>query len=381
MKPTAALVVLLVPLGIGCASPAKLGDPLDDVSKNERAEFDKGRAVFTREFEPGTGLGPLFNANACSECHEEPVTGGHGDEIETHFALVRPDRTCDVLEDRGGPVVQNHVTPALKEALGIDAEPIPEGVATGRRTTPDIFGFGLLEAVPDKRILAHADPDDRDRDGISGRANILPDGRVGRFGRKAQVADLAEFTRDAFLFEQGITSPGHLAEDTVGGRPLPPGVDTVAEPEIDDKAIEETTLFMRLLAPPAPLELGGQAKKGRKIFEHIGCADCHTPVLKTGHSRIEALEHRKVAAYTDLLLHDMGPDLADICMGLAAPSEFRTEPLMGLHNMTQFLHDGRARSVEEAIRLHGGEASHSRDAFAQLDDKSRAALLAFLGCL
>lgn len=377
----AAALSGLVPIALGCARPAVLGDPIDGASKKERERFAKGREVFNREFEPETGLGPLFNANACGECHEEPVGGGHGDEVENHIALVRPDNTCDPLVDRGGPVLQNQVTPALKEALGIEQEPVPEGVPLGKRTSPDIFGFGLLEAIPDKRILEHADPEDKDRDGISGRAHMTPEGRVGRFGRKAQVADLAEFNREAFLIEQGITSPGLRDENTVGGKPLPPGVDPVPDPEIDEKALEQTDDYVRLLAPPAPLDFNRRARKGRKVFERIGCASCHVPVMKTGKSPLDALENREVAAYTDLLLHDMGPDLADICMGRATPSEFRTEPLMGLRNMPQFLHDGRAKSVEEAIRLHGGEALGSRGAFMQLSDKERAALLAFLGCL
>lgn len=367
----------------GCVRPPAphLGDPVAGLDKAQREQFDRGRAIFARAFTPETGLGPLFNANACGECHEEPVTGGRGDEVEVHVALVRPDQTCDPLAERGGPVIQQHVTPVLKSALGIDSEPVPQGVPMAHRTTPDIFGFGLLDAVPEKEILDRADPDDRDRDGISGRANRTADGRVGRFGRKAQVASLRQFNDDAFLIEVGITSPADPQESTIGGRPIPSGVDPAADPEVDAGALADMDAFVRFLAPPQPLPLERTGRRGRKVFGRIGCASCHVPILETGDSPIAALEHKEVAAYTDLLLHDMGPDLADICLGLATPSEFRTEPLMGLHLMPQFLHDGRANTIEEAVRLHAGEASRARDRFQALDDRDRAAILAFLKSL
>jgi len=283
---------------------------------------------------------------------------------------------------KGGPVIQQKVTPALKAALGIDAEPVPaEATARAMRTTPDLFGFGLLDAVPDAVILALADPDDRDGDGISGRPNRFFDGRLGRFGRKALVPTLREFNAGAFVVEQGITNPEVLSEETVGGQPIPPGVDPVPEPEITEKALEATDAFVRFLAPPAPLKLTRVATQGRDIFSRIGCHRCHVPTLKTGDHAVKALSNREVAAYTDLLLHDMGPELADICLGLATPSEFRTEPLMGLRLSERFLHDGRAGSTEEAIRLHGGEGAAARDKFGALSSAARQALLEFLKSL
>ena len=374
-------LVLVLLLGTGCARSPHLGDPLAHLTRAQRAQFDDGRAVFEREFTPETGLGPLFNANACGECHEDPVAGGGGDEEEVHIALLRPGGSCDLVEDRGGPVVQQQVTPALKAALGIEQEPAPEGVPQARRTSPDLFGFGLLDAVSEKTILSYADADDRDGDGISGRPNRTADGRIGRFGRKATVAALEEFNGLAFLIEQGITIPRHPTEETIGGQPIPPGVDPALDPEIDQAALEKADAFVRFLAPPEPLRLDRYGRRGKKVFERIGCARCHVPVLKTGDHPIRALAHRKVAAYTDLLLHDMGEDLADICMGRAAPGEFRTEPLMGLRLVTRFLHDGRAPSIDEAIRLHGGEAAHSRELYQSLDDKERADLGAFLKSL
>ena len=377
----------------GCVRRPEPGDPLPGLTPAERARFEAGREVFEREFTPETGLGPLFNANSCGECHEDPKLGGTGDEIEVHAAafLVRsPDGTapgaaadaCDPLVDQGGPVVQQQVTPALKEALGISEEPVPpRATSTGRRTTPSILGFGLLDAVPDEAILAYADPEDRDHDGISGRPNRFADGRLGRFGRKAFAPDLREFNAGAFLIEQGITSPDQPAEETIGGQPVPPGVDPVPEPELSADDLARADDFVRFLAPPSRLHGGRESRRGERVFKEIGCAACHVPKLVTGRSPVRALSRREVGAFTDLLLHDMGPGLADICLGLAAPSEFRTEPLMGLRLKSSFLHDGRAASIEDAIRAHGGEGQPARDRFDALPEDRRLSLIRFLKTL
>ena len=377
-----ALILAVSPALTGCQKAPRPGDPLPGLTEQQRSLFEVGRKAAAREFTPETGLGPLFNAPSCGECHEEPVLGGRGEEVETHVARLRPDGVCDPLAEKGGPVIQQHVTPALHQALGIDSEPVPKE-ATGRakRSSPDLFGFGLLDAVSDETILSYADPEDRDKDGISGRPNRFADGRLGRFGRKAFVPTLLEFVEGAFVAEQGITNPAMPTEELVGGAPIPPGVDPVPEPEIDVETVVATDAFVRFLAPPAPLRRTRQGKRGEALFARIGCAACHVPVLKTGDNPVGALRYREVAAYTDLLLHDMGPDLADICLGLATPSEFRTEPLMGLHLMTVFLHDGRARTIEEAIVLHGGEGAAARDRFRALDSSDRDALEKFLESL
>jgi CxxC motif-containing protein (DUF1111 family) len=365
----------------GCAEPPSPGEPLRGLSRAQQAEFEAGKAVFSRAFTPQTGLGPLFNAESCAECHEDPRVGGVGDEIEVHGTQRLPGGDCSMLAELGGPVFQSHATPALQAALGIDAEPVPPGIHTGRRTTPDLFGFGLLEAVPESEILSRADPDDANGDGISGRPNHAPDGRLGRFGRKAFVATLSEFTAAAFLIEQGVTSAGLLAENSIGGQPVPAGVDSVPEPEIDSLAVQQTAAFIRDLAPPPPRTRARMQRQGARVFAAIRCDACHVPELCTGANPVRALAYRSVHAYTDLLLHDMGPELADICLGEAAPGEFRTEPLMGLGLATQFLHDGRAHSIEDAIRAHGGEAAGSRERFLALPAQERQALLAFLAGL
>jgi CxxC motif-containing protein (DUF1111 family) len=381
---TAGAITLLTGLlgTAGCYGSRGAGDPFDGLTKAERDRFEKGRDIFNREFTPRTGLGPLFNGTGCASCHNQPVSGGNGSFTQRNASVLRPDGFCDPLVERGGPVFQLFVTSALEAALGIDAEPVPAEAARGLRTTPDIFGFGLLDAVPESAILALADPKDGNGDGISGRVNRFFDGRVGRFGRKALTPTLAEFAEGAFHFEQGVTVPNFLSEGTVGGQAIPPEVDPLPEPEVSGEMVAHTDAYVRTLAPAAPKSLDGTAKRGQQRFSSIGCAGCHVPSLRTGDHLIAALANREFAAYTDLLLHDMGPELADICQGLVAtPAEFRTEPLVALRLARRYLHDGRASSIEQAIRLHGGEATQSRDAFAALSESDRKALLRFLESL
>src|SRR5437899_9718969 len=187
------------------AVPASLGSALPKLDPALLSRFNAGRVVFTTVFTPQTGLGPLFNSVGCANCHEQPVVGGGGnndpaegsEDVEVHATAFRGGQ-CDDLAAVGGPVFQKQVTPALADALHITAERIPAAATdSGHRTTPDVFGFGLLDAVPEREILARADPLDRNGDGISGRPNRTADGRVGRFGRKAQVATLRGFNRAA----------------------------------------------------------------------------------------------------------------------------------------------------------------------------------------
>ncbi len=357
------------------------GGPLPFLTASQQHGFRQGNAVFQTSFTPATGLGPLFNARSCAECHEDPVVGGVGDEVETHATAYHVG-VCDDLARIGGPVIQDSMTPALAQFLGIEKEPVPpEATAIARRTTPSVLGFGLLDAVPESEILAAADPDDRNGDGISGRPNRLPDGRIGRFGRKAQIATLHEFTSGAFINEMGITSPAEPREQTIRDTPLPSGVDPAPDPELGQAGLDAAEAFMRLLAPPPPTLASFAELQGRKVFASVGCTGCHAPLLRTGSSPVRALSYTTVSAYTDLLLHDMGPELADICLGQAEPAEFRTEPLMGVQYKEAFLHDGRAPSIEAAIQLHAGEAAGARDRFLALSPQERAALLRFVSGL
>ncbi len=365
-----------------CPKPPAAGDPLADLTPAELERFTLGRAVFERVFTDSAGLGPIFNAESCVECHEDPRPGGNGDESETHATLMRPDGTCDLLTALGGPVFQAHATAALTRATGLESEPIPdEANVRAVRTAPDVFGFGLLNAIPERDILRRADPDDGDHDGISGRANRFTDGRVGRFGRKALLPELDGFNAGALVIEMGLTNPDFPIEETIGDKPIPKGVDPTPEPELDAESLARLNDFVRFLAPPPPLPLTHEGERGRVLFGKLGCESCHTPAFVTGVNKVRALDRRVVRPYSDLLLHDMGAERGDICLGLASASEFRTEPLMGLHLATRFLHDGAASTIQEAIELHAGEAAKSRERFRKLAPHEQLALLEFLRSL
>ncbi len=389
--PTAAPSTPSAPTPEFVVVPASLGMALQGLDPAQRRRFEMGRGVFATVFTPETGLGPLFNSVGCANCHEVPVAGGSGgneeeeggEDVEVHAtAFHGAGARCDDLAAVGGQVIQKQITPAYSDFLQMTAEPIPAAATdSGHRTTPDVFGFGLLDAVPDAVILARADPLDRNGDGISGRPNRTADGRLGRFGRKAQAATLREFNGEAFVMEMGITNPGNETEQIVAGFPFPAGVDPLPEPEITAEQFDAADAFVRFLAPPPRVPLGILGTQGALVFRKVGCASCHVPTLVTGASPVRALRFKVVPAFTDLLLHDMGPDLADICLGQADPSEFRTEPLMGLRFATAFLHDGRATTIRQAIELHDGEARSSRNRFLRLTTFERFALMRFLKTL
>src|SRR5438552_11177247 len=198
------------------AGGSSLGRSLTGLKTDERQLFDRGSAVFATVFTPETGLGPLFNAASCAECHEDPVAGAVGDEVEVHATSFQ-GAVCSDLSAVGGPVIQQFVTPALHNALGIDKEPVPAlATATAMRTTPSILGFGLLDAVPEAEILARADPNDVNGDGISGRPNMTADGHGGRFGSKAQVARMRELIASTIVIDTSITKPQPPSQHTHG---------------------------------------------------------------------------------------------------------------------------------------------------------------------
>ncbi|HEX6746916.1 MAG TPA: di-heme oxidoredictase family protein [Longimicrobium sp.] len=367
-------------------SGPQLGDPLPGLSSSELAAFNRGKLVFQRGFTQSTGLGPTFNASSCAECHgeEEGPVGGTGDEVETHFTNLRSDGTCDLLAASGGFVHQDSVTPALFAATGLTEEPFPTAQhQRGTRSIPDLFGFGLLAEVPAQVIISYAtyDPNDSNGDGISGRAQLFGS-EVGRFGRKGNEPSLTVFNAGALLNEMGITNALNMTENSIGGAAIPAGVDPTPEPEISSSDLDDLNAFVRFLAPPPQLPLTAEATTGKNLFASIGCAGCHRPTLTTGWmSRSLALSGKDVNAFTDLLLHDMGPEDADICLGQAANAEFRTEPLMGARFMEFFMHDGRATSVTEAIQFHGGEGSGARTSFFNLTTAQQSAVLAYVNSL
>jgi CxxC motif-containing protein (DUF1111 family) len=358
----------------------KPGDPVPNLAPDELRLFNQGIAVFSTVFTPATGLGPLFNSTSCAQCHNNPTLGGYGDSVEIHTTAYHPGDRCQTLDANGGPVVQQHATPALQAALQITSEPMPAGgTGIGHRTTPVIFGLGLLDAVSDYTIKGLAQV--RQPFGVRGRAALLADGSVGRFGRKASVSSLDEFNAGAFFNEMGITNRLNPVEGTVAGRPLPKGVDPARDPELSFASLAATNAFVRFLAPVRPVPLTEAGKYGRQLFTQVGCATCHTPTLETGPSRYDALRFKRINAYTDLLLHDMGDQEADICNGVATPSEFRTQPLMGMQFLDMFMHDGESATIEEAVQRHGGEAAMVRERFMRLSPTQRAAIVSFVSAL
>ena len=169
-------------------------------------------------------------------------------------AYSHSQRKCDVLDKQGGPVVQQHATPELQAAMGIVKEPNPAGAnGTGMRTTPIVFGLGLIDAVDDRYIISLSRIPHPE--GVHGKPAILPNGRVGRFGRKASVASLDEFNAGAFFNEMGVTNSLNPVEGTVAGKPLPAGVDLARDPELDATSLNAADAFVKFLAPPSPLPL------------------------------------------------------------------------------------------------------------------------------
>jgi CxxC motif-containing protein (DUF1111 family) len=369
-----------------------LDGPVDGLSPTEMAAFIRGDQEFGRRFAPATGLGPIFNDVSCAACHSGDGRGRPGNALTR---IGSPDD--DMHRPLGGPQIQDRAIP------GAVAEATPAGIPISLRLPPPVFGVGLIESIPDSEILRYADPDDADGDGISGRPNwVVPPPwvpvtepgsgnapRIGRFGRKAQTASILQQTVEAYLQDMGITTDFLPDENRnpMAGHPHD-AADHVVDPEVPASTVFAVVNYLRLLAAPAPGSVSASRERGSTVFSDVGCASCHVPVLQTGSKPAMAvLANRPVLLYSDLLLHDMGDALADHRPdGQANGREWRTTPLWGLRLIRQFLngdafllHDGRARTIEEAILFHGGEAQRSRDLFDALPPTDRAALLDFVG--
>lgn len=378
-----------------------LDGPIAGLNHAQTALFLRGDDEFTRRFTAATGLGPVFNASSCDACH--PGDGRAHPELGfTRFGRALPDGGFDPLHALGGPQLQDRAIP------GYTPEALPAAAtATSTFLAPAVTGLGLLDAVEDATLLALEDPDDLDGDGISGRVHRVPDspalqriaalnprvklhdGRyIGRFGRKGGNLDLLHQTATAYNQDMGLTSTLAPDEPRVGG--AGGAGDLAGELEVSADTLDAVTFYLRTLRPPerrdadAPDVLAGEAR-----FEQLGCAACHVPALTTGDSPISPLHRKTAYAYTDLLLHDMGPELDDgYAEGDATSAEWRTPPLwgLGLAATTQggrafYMHDGRATTLTAAIELHGGEAAASRSAFRALSADERAQLLQFLESL
>ena len=368
---------------------AEFGRPITGLTDEQLNLFNDGLAEFTRIRTAETGLGPVFNERSCTACHRDPAIGGDINDLSIIQTLFGTEisNSFNELKSVGGDLLQTRGIGEEIEGCPV-GEVIPdEATIVATRQIPPLFGDGLIEAIPEEVIMANEDPDDLDGDGISGRAHFsLFYEMITRFGVKADIPDLDTFTGFALVREMGVTNPHDvfvtIFEQLPQGQPIPDGCDLVGGFEASFEELEAIGAFQRFLAPPPRGEITEAVSDGEAVFEEIGCSKCHIDSLSTGANEIEALSNKDVELYSDLLLHDMGPELADgIEKGPAKGYEFRTTPLWGLRTRNFYLHDGRTDSLEEAIKLHGGEAETVIDRFSGLSQEELDSLMAFLNSL
>jgi len=407
------------------ATNEAFSQPAPNLDAEDAAEHDEGDEAFEAAFDVATGLGPVFDNVSCEGCHAGDGRGrppGPGEAFESllfrssvpgrglHGANVPVPGFGGQLQLRAIPGFTPEVQAAVTYtdssgrfddgtrfslrvphyAFSAPYAPLPANLLFSPRVAPVVFGMGLLEAVPISTLLGLADPSDRDRDGISGRLNFAFDEAarrfvVGRFGWKATVPSTLLQTAGAYNGDMGITSTLVPAESCEGR----PGCEAHAI-EVADDVVAATAFYMQTLAVPARRDLNSfVTRQGEEIFHDVGCASCHVATLATGNlPGVTPASGQVIHPYTDLLLHDMGPGLADNRPDLAATgSEWRTPPLWGIglvqtvNGHTNFLHDGRARNLMEAILWHGGEAARARERVKRLSLGERIVLVKFLQSL
>jgi len=393
-----------------------------------RADFFIGNGVFDRPWvaAPAStvssdGLGPHFNARSCQGCHIKdgrghPPAPGDANQVSMVFTLSNARGQADPvlgrqLQDQavtGLPAEgkvrlaydplpftypDGTVTELRRPRYATDA-PLAPGTSPNPRIAPPMIGLGLVEAVAEADLLANADPRDADGDGVSGRAGWLPDGRMGRFGWKATAASILEQSATAFAVDIGLSTRllpepwGDCSAAQTDCREAFHG-DVDGAPEIDDALLDLVTFYSANLAVPARRDHDDtEVLAGKRLFYEAECTACHVPKFATAADAAPEQRNQLIWPYSDFLLHDLGPGLADANpTGERSGAEWRTPPLWGIgltdtvSGHTFFLHDGRARSLEEAILWHGGEGAASRDRFARLPIAERARLIRFLESL
>lgn len=378
------------------------------------------------------GLGPVFNSRSCSGCHFKDGRGrapAFDGERSTGFLLRLSVPGSDIhgepLPDPvyGGQLqdqavakvpVEGQFRIVYEELQGSYADGTPyslrdpqyilENLAFGPasgdlmispRVANQMIGLGLLEAIPEQAILRLADANDADRDGISGRPNYVWDRKeqrqaIGRFGWKANMPSMHQQTAGAFLGDLGITTDLFPDENCTSAQQDCSDAANGGAPEIEEDDLIMTVLYGSVLGVPVRRNVDdANAIRGATIFRSIGCTGCHVETFVTGpHDLVPELAGQTIHPYTDLLLHDMGDGLSDGRPDFEATgNEWRTPPLWGIglfetvNGHTEYLHDGRARNLAEAILWHGGEAQASRDRFTELSQTERAQLLTFLNSL
>ena len=419
--------------------------PSANLTPVRRLDFSVGNSFFRAPWviAPSTttardGLGPLFNTNACQNCHIKdgrghppaanaasavsmllrlsiPAEPGQEAQLQRHGVIAEPTYGGQ-LQDMAipghapeGRIRLDWQTHRITLADGSEVElrqpklqlsdlgygPLHPQTQFSLRIAPPMIGLGLLEAIADADLLALADPDDQNGDGISGRANqVWDDARgqsvIGRFGWKAGQPTLNQQNAHAFAGDMGLTTSLLPADDCTAAQAACQQMPNGGSPEVSDNILASVLFYSRNLAVPQRRQVDApQVLKGKALFHQAGCASCHTPKFVTRADAAEPeLASQTIRPYSDLLLHDMGPGLADQRPEfLASGQEWRTPPLWGIgltqqvSGHTQFLHDGRARNLLEAIFWHGGEAQAARDAVSHFSRDEREALLAFLDSL
>jgi CxxC motif-containing protein (DUF1111 family) len=361
------------------------GQPLAGLASAELARFQAGQAEFEAVEGVADGLGPVFNDDACVKCHSVPGTGGGSPRLETRFGTTTGGH-FDPLTSAGGSLIQAQGIGIAGECNFVGELVPPQATLVSQRRSTPLFGLGLVDAIPDDAFQRLARQEAWSNPGQAGRVGMVQDiaaGRLrpGRFGWKDQVPSLHQFAGDAYLNEMGITSPEFPDESCPQGdcallrcNPMP----TLNDDGSGPAAFQD---FMTFLGPPERGTITPGAVNGRRVFETIGCSNCHAETLVAGSVPSSALSGKAFHPYSDFLLHDMGSLGDGIALGGARGSEFRTAPLWGLRFVTTYLHDGRASTIPGAIQVHDGQARQARDAYRRLSSGDRNDLLQFLGSL
>lgn len=413
--------------------------PMANGPRAHQRPFSFGNRLFNTNWvmAPGSvksfdGLGPMFNRVSCSGCHTldgrgAPPANGQGPFESMLIRLSVPGNTAqggprphpaygDQLSERANPGIaaEGRASITFTEVAGSygDGEtyslrqpgyqiaelgygPLGEDILMSPRVAPQMIGLGLLQTVPGETLLALADADDKDGDGISGRVNMVWDqmagkSAIGRFGWKANQPNLHQQNAGAALGDIGLTTAINASENCTAAQEKCAAAINGGAPEISDAFLDKLTLYTMMIAVPQQRDAAApEVKQGEALFRDFGCASCHMPSLVTGENAdFPQLSNQTIHPFTDLLLHDMGEGLADNRPDFEATGrEWRTPPLWGLglvptvNGHDNLLHDGRARGFAEAILWHGGEAEAAKEAFRTAPKDERAALVAFLRSL
>ena len=378
----AALALFLM----GGDAPPRFGDPLPGLTRDQLARFQAGKAVFDHDFDVPGGLGPVFNDTSCTNCHNQGGDGGGGDTLETRFGQAT-NGVFNQLLDLDGQLLHSKGI-GLFNGVDFVGEVVPTvaNVVAQRRTNP-LFGLGLVDAVPDEGLVDLAALQMAFTPATAGRALIVTDifsgqPRVGRFGWKCQIGTVLTFSGNAFLNEMGVTTPFFPNENCPGGDcSLLAANPARSNPNDTTATVMQLNDHTTFLAPPPRKAQTRKTRAGWALFAAIGCADCHVPALQTGPNTVDAPDRVVFFPFSDLLLHDMGGLGDGIVQSGAQGNEMRTAPLWGARVRTSYLHDGRAKTVRDAILAHEGQGLTARDGFASLDENVQDQILDFINSL